>query len=290
MERHSFTRTSGGLNSQAFFYDSDYIVYIEGKDKLSRGETFDEKFYRAIFNEMLPGRKITIKVAGSCNDILSIHGKVKDSNITNTICFIDRDYSGIKFNYIPDYRLIRTHGYSWESDFWSENLCCFVIRLFTNHSFVASNDFSCRVRVGVRRLSFLHKVNISFSFFGGKIFSLGSKGGVDGITYDESSNYLISKDEMIRILSPLKGHPDLPDITMHYKKIVQSPEKVIQGHYLEYITLRAMRDVVKKHSPGNTTAPENTIKNISFSHFMLKPLDYLLPAASAYYQSKLSIF
>ncbi len=290
MEKNTFTRTSGGLNAQAYFYNSDYMVYIEGKDKESNGETFDEKFYRTMLSVFLPNKKITIKVAGSCIDILSVHSKIKKDGITNTICFIDRDYSGIKFNYIPDYRLIQTYGYSWENDFWSERLCCCIIDCFTNHSAAASNDFSSKIRSGLKRLSFLHKVNISYSVFGGKLFSLGSKGGGDGITYDAKSKYLISKNEMIRILSPLKTHPDFPSISTHCKTIVQPPEKVIQGHYLEYITLRSMRDVVKKHSPGNTTAPENTIKNVSFSHFMQQPLNYLHPAASTYYRSALSSF
>ncbi|MEN4766326.1 DUF4435 domain-containing protein [Pantoea agglomerans] len=290
MENKAFTRTSGGLNAQAFFYNSDYIVYIEGKDKESHGETFDEKFYQTMLQNFLPHRKITIKVAGSCSDILTVHSKVKKEGITNTFCFIDRDYSGIKFNYIPDYRLIQTYGYSWENDFWSEKLCCFVIGCFTNHSKAASEDFSSKARLGLKRISFLHRVNISYSFFGGKIFTLGSKGGFDGITYDAKSKFLISKDEMIRILTPLKAHPDYSGIAMYCKTIIQPLERVIQGHYLEYVTLRSIRDVVKTHSPGNTTAPENTIKNISFSHFMLKPLNYLSSDASTYYQSKLAPF
>ncbi|HGO5441843.1 TPA: hypothetical protein ACK2XM_005397, partial [Klebsiella oxytoca] len=65
---------------------------------------------------------------------------------------------------------------------------------------------------------------------------------------------------------------------------------LIQGHYFEYILLRAIRDVSKKYSPENTTAPEKTIKTISFSQFMGKPSDFLPTAIIDYYQEKLKFF
>ncbi|MCW2455993.1 UNVERIFIED_ORG: hypothetical protein M2414_003748 [Rahnella aquatilis] len=286
----TFTRTSGGLTAQNFFYDSEYMVYIEGKDKESTGTTYDEKYYKTILGFFLPRKKTTIKIVGSCNDVLAIYKKVLDSNLKNTICIIDRDYVGVKLNYICDFRLIKTYGYSWENDFWSSTLCNNVLMCLTNDSADASNELKYKIKHASKRLAFLHKINISCSFLGLKVFNLGAKGGDNGITYDANSNFLVSKLEIKRILLPLKNHPEKKDIISIYKKISLPPERLIQGHYFEYITLRAIRDIAKKHSPGNTTAPEKTIKNISFSEFMRSPLTYLPATAIAHYQSKLKHF
>lgn len=286
----SFTRSAGGLTAQNHFYDSEYVVYIEGKDKESQGMTYDEKYYKSMLEYFLPRKKTTIKVVGSCNDVLAVYKIVLESNIPNTICFIDRDYSGVKFNYISDYRLIRTYGYSWENDFWSITLCNYVISCLTTNNNSASEELELKYNHGMRRLAFLHRINVSCSIFGLNAFHIGTKGGINGITYDPNSNFLVNKGEMKRIIFPLKNHPETSKILAIYKKINIPPERLIQGHYFEYIMLRTLRDVAKKHSPGNTTAPENTIKNISFAQFMNNPSCYLSEGTIKYYKLQLEVF
>lgn len=289
MEAVYFTRTTGGLTAQRHFYGSEYMVYIEGKDKESKGTTYDEKYYKSILNYFLPGKKVTIKVVGSCNDVLHTYKKILDSNITNTICFIDRDYSGITFNYISDYRLIRTYGYSWENDFWSIELCHSLINNLTNYDPNALRELSTKLKFGISRLAFLHKINVTCTLFEFNILALGCK-GQGGIIYDSKSDFLVSKSEIKRIVLPLKKRPDIKELHFFYKQIKTLPERLIQGHYFEYILLRAIRDVSKKYSPENTTAPEKTIKTISFSQFMGKPSDFLPTAIIDYYQEKLKFF
>ncbi|MDM7240184.1 DUF4435 domain-containing protein, partial [Klebsiella grimontii] len=119
---------------------------------------------------------MTIKVVGSCNDVLHTYKKILDSNITNTICFIDRDYSGITFNYISDYRLIRTYGYSWENDFWSIELCHSLINNLTNYDPNALRELSTKLKFGISRLAFLHKINVTCTLFEFNILALGCKG------------------------------------------------------------------------------------------------------------------
>lgn len=285
-----FTRTSGGLHAQSFFYNADYTVYIEGRNSESIIDTYDEKYYRAIFSLFIPNKTIKIKVVGSCTDVVAVHKKVVSDDVSNVICFIDNDYNELKFSRIPDFRLINTHGYSWENDFWSIHLCDKTIGVLTNNSLSASKELLLKFNNGVKRLSFLHKVNLSCCMCGVKLLILGAKGGANGIEYDPKSNYLISKAEMKRILIPIKNNANIHEICNLYKNIKSSPVKVIQGHYMEYILLRAMCDIVKKHAPNNTTAPHNTIKNIAFTFFMDNPSAFLTSDSDAHYRSKLQPF
>ncbi|MCJ8558731.1 DUF4435 domain-containing protein [Klebsiella quasipneumoniae] len=289
METVYFTRTTGGLTAQSYFYGSEYMVYIEGKDKESKGTTYDEKYYNAILSYLLPGKKVTIKVVGSCHDVLHIYRQILNSNISNTICFIERDYSGVTFNHISDYRLIRTYGYSWENDFWSTELCYFMINSLTNHNPNALNEFATKLKFGVSRLAFLHKINVACTFLNFNILALGCK-GQDGIIYDSESLFLVSNSEIKRIVLPLKKHPEIKELRFFYKQIEALPERLIQGHYFEYIMLRAIKDVSKKYSPEKIAASEKIIKIISFSQFMIRPSNFLPPAVLDYYQEKLNLF
>jgi hypothetical protein len=56
METVYFTRTTGGLTAQSYFYGSEYMVYIEG-DKESKGTTYDEKYYNAILSYLFQGKR-----------------------------------------------------------------------------------------------------------------------------------------------------------------------------------------------------------------------------------------
>ncbi|MGE2450699.1 DUF4435 domain-containing protein [Serratia marcescens] len=286
----SFTRTTGGLSAQNHFYGADYIVYIEGKNQSGSDKTYDEKYYNSLLSLFLKNKNTTIKVVGSCTDVIKIHEKITKGNIKNTICFIDRDYSGTKFSYLPDYRLIESYGYSWENDFWSMTLCEFVVKSFTDGKVTASKELTSKTHCGIKRLSFLHRVNVASSFFDENIFTLGGKGNNNGIVYDSRSPYLVSKNEMTRMLLPLRKSQNINEMISIFRRITCDPQRLIQGHYLEYILLRTMRDIIKKHSHGNSTAPETTLKNTSFFHFMQKPSKYLSTEVKDYYQLKLSLF
>lgn len=172
-------RTSGGLKSQKLLYDSDIIFYIEGKkENKNEGDvkTYDEIYYEMLSQHFLPGRKVKIKVAGSCNDVIDIHHDVVKANDLSTICFIDRDYHGVNFSRIRDFRLVKTYGYSWENDFWTFNLSVEIIKMFTLSSQACVNEFNVIIRNATKRLFYLHSLNIASSYYGLRLFKLGAKG------------------------------------------------------------------------------------------------------------------
>jgi hypothetical protein len=87
--------------------------------------------------------------------------------------------------------------------------------------------------------------------------------------------FLVSNSEIKRIVLPLKKHPEIKELRFFYKQIEALPERLIQGHYFEYIMLRAIKDVSKKYSPEKIAASEKIIKIISFSQFMIRPSNFL---------------
>lgn len=286
-------RTPGGLKSQGIFYNSDLVFYIEGKthNKVDGDDTtYDQMYYEMLSSYFLSGRKVKIKVVGSCNDVMDIHQDVVKGNVLDTICFIDRDYSGLKFSRLRDFRLIKTYGYSWENDFWSINLSDSIMRMFTNNNAQCSREAKDIISNTIKRLSFLHIINLISSYHGFKLFNLGVKGGVDGIQFIPTYTYGVSKLEITRILAPLKSSISLADMKSEYKKQKIEDVRAIQGHYLEYVYLRVMKEMIQKYAKGHSTAKESTLKNLSFYKFGENLGAYWSQNVVDYYQSKLSLF
>jgi hypothetical protein len=86
--------------------------------------------------------------------------------------------------------------------------------------------------------------------------------------------FLVSNSEIKRIVLPLKKHPEIKELRFFYKQIEALPERLIQGHYFEYIMLRAIKDVSKKYSPEKIAASEKIIKIISFFSIYDKAIEF----------------
>lgn len=285
-----FTRTPGGLSSQSKFYGAEIIAYIEGKKISDTDRVYDCYYYESIFQKYLSNKKVKIKVLGSCLDVLDFYYKIVDSEIQNSFAIIDRDYDGYLSTRIKDYRLLYTYGYSWENDFWSYNLCEFLLKLMTMNAPTVVDEFSKKISCAERRLSFIHKANLSFRINGISLFSLGKKGGNDGISVNTSSNTLITRKELGKFIEKARELDDLDKIIELMKSISGLPCRLIQGHYWEFLVLQTINSLIKKHSISKTTAPHETIKNIAFSHFSNSVDDLLSDEVKGYYRGVLAPF
>lgn len=286
----AFTRTAGGLSAQRVFFDAELIAYIEGKQNTNNGTIYDNFYYESIFNEFLSGKKIKIKVLGSCNDVLETYHKIKDNNISNSFAIIDRDYDGVLGSRLKDYRLIYTNGYSWENDFWSQALCQTLLSNLTMNSLEANNEFNQSISYVKRRLCFAHRVNLTCMINGTPLFLLGKKGGSDGIEINLKHKAIVTKKEMGKFVNKLRELNDRKFIAENMKMINLQSNRSIQGHYWEYVVLQMINCIAKKHSIGKTTAPHETIKTLAFSSFCASVGKYLTDQTYLHYKSSLSPF
>lgn len=78
--------------------------------------TLDVMFWNTLCKFICPPKRIHVKSIGNKETVLSILNDVDDLNLENITCCIDSDYDFLVLNARPSSRLIRTHGYSWESD------------------------------------------------------------------------------------------------------------------------------------------------------------------------------
>lgn len=289
-ERKRFSRTTGGINSQGKFYRSELVVYIEGKNKQPAGVVYDEHYYKSIFNCLMKGANIKIKVLGSCLDVLDMYYKVLDGGIKNTLSIIDRDYDGIVFTKIKDKRLMYTYGYSWENDFWTKELCLKVISLLVPNPVEAFLEFTKKISLAEKRLSAAHRANISFIYNGGNLFLLGKKGGDNGISINDSGKTLITRKEMSKFIVLIKNSPYRKDIIRYMRHIKSVPCRLIQGHYWEYVITNLISALSKKYSISRTSAQYSIIKNIAFTQFSSDAAACLSKEAIDHYQKSLNEF
>ncbi|WP_316377593.1 DUF4435 domain-containing protein [Enterobacter hormaechei] len=286
----SFSRTIGGLSAQKVFYGADLIAYIEGKTSTESNCIYDDHFYKAIFKEFLPNKNIKIKILGNCNNVLDVYYKIVNNNIPNSFAIVDRDYDGVLYSRLKDYRLIFTYGYSWENDFWSQNMCRNLLEILTMHSKKAEDEFFKRVSYAERRLCFAHRINLSCKLDGTPLFILGKKGGDRGISLNLKSQFLITKNETKKFFEKVKEINDRTFIKNFMSRTTLTPNRSIQGHFWEHLALQTLNAIVKQHSISNTTAPPSTLKNMAFASFKGQVNNYLTVETYQHYQSSLNPF
>jgi len=284
-----FSRTSGGLNAQGVFYGAEIIVYIEGKN-VSSDFVYDKVYYEALFKTMALGLNVKIKVLGNCLDVMSMYYKVLEGGVTNTLSIVDRDYDGILRSKIKDARLIYTYGYSWENDFWTDSLCSQVIGLLTVNKHYALSEYFKISSFAKRRLSFAHAANISANYSGESLFTLGKKGGDDGISMGGKGSFIINKVELSKIVRKIKHSPNKKEIIENISSIKNTPEKLIQGHYWEHLTLHVINLITKKYTLNKLAVPHGTIKNIAFNQFASEAESFLSPETKAHYHAAIHVF
>ncbi|HGW4196988.1 TPA: hypothetical protein ACNH0M_001034 [Morganella morganii] len=282
----TFTRTSNGLRNYHSFYNSDIVVYIEGRLK-SKDETEnidtdkipDAIFYNSLFKALSPHEKIKVKIVGCKKNVLDYHDKIVSEDIDNSYAVIDRDYDGILFSRIATDKLIVTHGYSWENDFWSSKLCSEVIKDISLDEKVANEIVDIKYNRSIKRLCIINRANIVSQYFCGSIFPISKKGGSNGFKYDVNSKFPLSAQEVRRILASL---PTEIKYDVNIKKLINATKisfsNLIQGHFYEFMTIQILLYAYKISSEINhNIADFSMIKSMALNKFKLKP-NYFLEA------------
>lgn len=126
----SFSRTSYGLANVRRFLGVDWIVYTEGGSghytasdiEAGHGEeaTLDAKFWSSIVRNIVgPELRFAVKSVGSKTNLESILVKLAGANHSGVLVAMDSDYDELLGKEpIDDALVVRTFGYSWETDIW----------------------------------------------------------------------------------------------------------------------------------------------------------------------------
>jgi len=292
----TFTRTASGLRNYNYFYKTEAIVYIEGRileqnrinPNNDDSKIFDVIFYTSLFKIFSPHNKIKIKIVGCKENVLDYHDKIVNEKIKDSFAIIDRDYDGIYFNRTNFDKLIVTHGYSWENDFWSSKLYFEVVNMLSLDADRANKIVDNKINRSIRRLCIINRANLIMQYFGKGLFPISKKGGDKGFRYDVSLSYPLSLSEIKRLFKKfsddIKKCPEFKDLICATKIDFRL---LIQGHFYEYMILQILSHAYKVTSGINHNMVDfNIIKNLAFNSFKLKPDYYLEPATLRHYEQQ----
>lgn len=291
----TFTRTKSGLKNYKNFYNVEAIIYIEGRMRNSPDgspvedeKAFDTLFYKALFSLLSPFKSVRFKIVGNKNNVLDYHDKIQKNDTPYSYVIVDRDYDGILSSSITKNKIIHTYGYSWENDFWSENLCFDVLNTISLDPHYGRAIFSQKSVRTIKRLKFINKMNIIGRFFGLELFPISVKGGVRGFECNVNNKFPLKASEVKKIIKKFdKCHLSDPNYSTLQKKCTLDGPRLIQGHFYEYFMISLLSFAYKKSSGVNHNNIETSlIKNVAFNHFKLKPNYYLDPQAFKHYTNQ----
>ncbi|UAN41380.1 MULTISPECIES: DUF4435 domain-containing protein [unclassified Enterobacter] len=294
----TFSRTASGLRNYNIFYKVEAVVYIEGRlleksttqQSTDDSKVFDVIFYTSLFKVFTPHHNVKIKIVGCKDNVLDYHDKIVNEKISNSFAIIDRDYDGVYFTRTNSEKLIVTHGYSWENDFWSPNLYFELARLLSLDSDLACDIVQQKLVRSIRRLCLINRANLVSKFFGNGIFPIGKKGGDKGFRYDVNLKYPLQLCEVKRLFNKIsedvKTDPELHELIVATKLDFNN---LIQGHFYEYMILQILSYAYKITSGiTHNIADFNLIKNVAFNNFKMKPDYYLEPSTLSHYEQQFS--
>ncbi|WP_405229332.1 hypothetical protein [Lentisalinibacter sediminis] len=129
-----FIRSSAGLKNKHLFHDVDLVVYVEGGSEEGRPPavefaSYDELFWTIVITSFVQTEvKIKVQCHGSKNNLIAIAKKIATEELTGVFVAMDRDYDDFSGEGVEGGGVLRTFGYSWESDVWDADVCIRVFR------------------------------------------------------------------------------------------------------------------------------------------------------------------
>lgn len=282
----SFTRTRNGLKNFGRFFGADVTLYVEGRllTKLPIEDQTrpDTKFYSALCSRYMEGKRVKVKLTGNRESALKYHSKIIESSIPNSLVMVDRDYDGLLYSTLRKPKLILTYGYSWENDFWTEDLLLKTLSVSTASDVAAVELASIKLRRVLKRLAKISALNAAAHINGGSVFT--GKKNSRGLNIVASSMFPISLDEYRRIA---KGLPQMCEVMarVHSTALRLSRESVIQGHLLEYVALFLL-SYIYTASTSTQLRNHTILVNIALSLFSEDPSAYISSEADKYYKKE----
>lgn len=294
-----FTRTAAGIANYPNFHGAEIVVYIEGRkneveEKGGLGEPTglavpaDEIFFGAVLSAATKGKKLKIKCVGSKSAALAYALKIERGEIKNSIVLVDKDLDGIASSPINETCVIRTFGYSWENELWSEYTLQTLLGQLTNENALAAQQLDASLNVMARRLGYLSALDASAQTADASVLT--KRNSLCGVGFDFSRACAVSAVEIKRISSKYRatGASSCPVAAYVLKKATSLPTcQIIQGHFWESATIKLLAHIYRKRMKDSM--PSNKILlNLALAIVRREPEKSLGEAVFSRYRNELA--
>lgn len=293
----TFTRTTSGISNYSAFFGSDITVFVEGKesgcaiDGVSGKpiQTSDELFHNAIFSSFSKSKNIKIKSVGSKNDLNVYAEKISSGTSKNCVVVFDSDYEGVTSTWTGAPLIMRTFGYSWESDLWGYEVCEKLVTLLAGGRNWDRDKFFNRLTSVSNRLKRLSKIEVYCRCYGKNLILPNGKSV--GIKFDARSNFLISYQEASRVISKVKSilREIKDNIFANYisTRLKEFPScKLVRGHLWEVACMTLVVATLKSAGVAQNIATDN-LRNVALGVFTQDPVLCLSQLAQEHYQNQI---
>ncbi|MBH3094668.1 DUF4435 domain-containing protein [Serratia ureilytica] len=288
----TFARTPKGVQNYNVFYNVELMVYTEGRCLTNTAsediKAYDTKYYGSLVKSFTNYKKIKILLVGNKENALDYHKKLIENNIKDCIVFIDKDYDGVFNSTIPLPKLLTTHGYSWENDFWTKKLCRDIIYNISMKDIDAVRLYEEKSLRCINRLDKISRLNIVGQFFdlcilpnsNSKSKGLGIHGGKKWPV--QKGEFKRAKTDLFLKVQNLITNEQITFLKSILKSNINPYNFVIQGHLFEYAILLIIGECYKLANEKKT-ADQSMMKNIAFSIFDQDVKYYLSADALVHY-------
>jgi hypothetical protein len=287
----SFTRSNSGIANYPIFFDTEFIIYTEGKSIEHKNTDItlpDVRFYSTIFEKILINKKVKIKCLGNKDAVLSYLIPLTKTKSKNSLILIDRDHDDFTCSLLNNPLIIYTFGYSWENDLWTYTLIEDVIKDLTSNNLSTLQNLKLTFKVLEKRIRILSIIDGALQLEGQ--FLLDKKKNSCGINIEFKSKFPISKNEVRRLFTKFRDNilfhsPYIRMIVSKFSK--KEPNKLIQGHLWEHSMIKLIS--YKYKLATNDSLPSNKIiQNFGLIQFKNDPEKYLGDVVFNYYSSEIN--
>lgn len=283
-----FTRSSAGIKNYPKFYGKSLVFYIEGK-QASLAKTRDEIFYESLLTEVLGHNSFKIKVVGNKKDVLDYWEKLRKEQSKDGVAVVDKDLDGISTSTLKVRNLIYTLGYSWENDFWRDEILQEVIGNLTLSNPAAAKEIIGRKTLMARRLSKIAALDIGAQL--NETALIKKNGKSCGIGFDDRHRSLVPKSEFKRIKQDFEAK-GLKACSITWNLVsaaIKAPsENSIQGHLWENACVHLICSIYKKYT-GAKAAPHELILNVATSIFKSSPQICVSASVKTHFKTSINL-
>lgn len=124
----------------ARFHRVDVVLYVEGGDEsyclhevlrgMASSTSHDVQFWERVRDALSIAKRVRVRSVGSKSVLLEMLAMLEDHGIETVLLAADADFDHLTGGGDGSRYLMRTWGYSWESDVWSPEVFSAVVRLF----------------------------------------------------------------------------------------------------------------------------------------------------------------
>lgn len=283
----TFSRTPSGIANYGRFFNSDVMVFSEGKVVDEDGGLLpDQLFYLAVFKSINPNWRVKIKCVGNRDSALSYVDVIRASRAKNCVVAIDKDRFGISASFLNCPEVIVTHGYSWENDLCTYRLVLDVIKDITAANKAAANWFSSSFWNFQKRLAFLSALDVSSQVCGGSL--LPKNGGRCGVGFQKKGRFVIPVKEIRRLSAKYRQFVGDCSVAkeVKYAAFRTIPQQCIQGHLWEH-AIRFMISTAASVGTKMAQPPALLLLNLMLSKFNTDPAFYLGAVPFRHYRDQI---